>query len=306
MDPDSTLQDAQKAARQGILSSFTPQRPAPGLYLVATPIGHASDITLRALEVLATCDLILCEDTRVTAKLLALYAIRNTLEPYHEHNAAKVRPQVLRRLADGEVIALVSDAGTPLISDPGYRLALEAREAGCAVTACPGASAALTGLSLSGLPTDRFLFVGFLPAKSGARQRAIEEVAGIKASLIFYESAHRLVNTLSDLSEILGDRPGAVCRELTKKFEEVRSGSVKELCDHYTQAGPPRGEIVIVVGGSDKNPELSAEELDQKIEAALAQMSLKDAAAQVATETGLARKRVYQRALDLRDSKEGS
>lgn len=300
MEPELTPQEARKAARQGILSMLAPQRPEPGLYLVATPIGHASDITLRALEVLATCDVILCEDTRVTAKLLALYSIKKPLEPYHEHNAARVRPHIMQRLARGDVVALVSDAGTPLISDPGYRLAREVREAGFGVTACPGANAAITALSLSSLPTDRFLFLGFLPPKSGARRRALEEVTAVRASLVLYESAKRLKATLVDLGEILGDRPASVCRELTKKFEQIRSGTLTELAEIYALEGPPKGEVVIVVGAPEAAAEMDPQELDARITEALQGASLKDAVAQVVTETGLPRNQIYQRALSLR------
>src|SRR5690606_31259972 len=202
----------------------TPQQFAPGLYLVATPIGNLRDITLRALDLLAIADRILCEDTRVTARLLQHYGISRPTLSYHEHNAERMMPRVMEHLAAGEIVALVSDAGTPLVSDPGYRLVRAAVEQGIAVTALPGASAALAALSVAGLPTDRFLFAGFPPQKTVARQRFFEEFRDIPASLIFFESPHRLKASLVDAAAVLGPRPAALCRELTKRFEEVRRG----------------------------------------------------------------------------------
>ena len=218
-------------------------KPSAGLYLVATPIGNTGDITVRALELLKSCDAIACEDTRVTAKLLTRFGIRTPMLPYHEHNAAQMRPQLLARLAAGQVLALVSDAGTPLISDPGYKLVRACIEAGVAVTALPGANALLTALQLSGLPSDRFLFCGFLPNKTAARRAAIAELAAVPATLVMYESAQRLAGLLADLAEELGPRPAAMARELTKLFEEVRRGSLPELAAHYAAAGPPKGEV---------------------------------------------------------------
>src|SRR5499427_4131194 len=213
-----------RAARHYVLhghATVAPPLPA-GLYLVATPIGNLRDITVRALEVLAAADLIACEDTRVTRKLLDRYGIATPLTPYHEHNAAEVRPKLIARLADGAAMALVSDAGTPLVSDPGYKLVREARTAGASVTALPGASAALAALTLSGLPTDRFLFEGFLPAKEGARRARINELKRIPATLVLFESGARLAAALADLAAELGPRQAAICRELTKLYEEVR------------------------------------------------------------------------------------
>jgi 16S rRNA (cytidine1402-2'-O)-methyltransferase len=207
-------------------------------------------------------------------------------------------------LAAGEVVALVSDAGTPAISDPGFRLAAQMRAAGHPVTACPGANAAITGLILSGAPTNRFLFVGFLPSKSGGRAKTLQEIKTVPATQIFYESPKRLAQSLAQMAEILGDRPGAVCRELTKKFEEVRQGTLQELADHYQAAGAPKGEIVIVAGPPLGASEINDEELSARLEQALAQDSLKDAVAQVVEETGLPRKRVYKLALDLKSAKE--
>ncbi len=203
-------------------------KPPGGLYLVATPIGNLADISLRALEVLAGCDVIACEDTRVTRKLTERYGIETPLTPYHEHNAAEARPKILARLARGEAVALVSDAGTPLISDPGYKLVRAAQDAGHAVTAIPGASSVLTALNVAGLPTDRFFFEGFLPPKQAARQKRIAALGAIPATLVLFESGPRLAATLADLAEGLGPRAAAICRELTKLHEEVRRGDSGE------------------------------------------------------------------------------
>ena len=227
-------------------STVAPPLPA-GLYLVATPIGNLRDITVRALEVLAAADLIACEDTRVTRKLLDRYGIATPLTPYHEHNAAEARPKLLARLADGAAIALVSDAGTPLVSDPGYKLVREAQAAGASVTTLPGASAVLAALTLSGLPTDRFLFEGFLPAKEEARRARINELKRIPATLVLFETGARIAAALADLAAELGPRQAAICRELTKLYEEVRRGDLGTLAREAAQADEPRGEIVIVV-----------------------------------------------------------
>jgi 16S rRNA (cytidine1402-2'-O)-methyltransferase len=273
---------------------------APGLYVVATPIGNLSDVTLRGLSVLASADLVLCEDTRVTRKLLDHYGLRPSLLAYHEHNAAAVRPRVLARLDTGAAIALVSDAGTPLISDPGFKLVDAAIAAGHRVYPIPGASALLAALVAAGLPTDRFLFDGFLPPKAGQRKTRIAELARVPATLVLYESGPRLAASLSDLAAELGGRPAAVCRELTKVFEEVRRGALDALAAHYAEAGPPKGEIVIVVGPpGGEAPAISPDTLDAKLSVALARRSLKDAVESVAAETGLKRRDVYQRALAL-------
>lgn len=265
------------------------------------------DITLRAIETLRQVDLVACEDTRVTAKLMARHGIQARLVPYHEHNAERMRPELLRRLAEGEAVALVSDAGTPLVSDPGYKLVRAAIEAGHPVTTLPGPSAALAGLLLSGLPPDRFLFAGFLPAKAGERRRTLNELAGVPATLIFYESAQRLAECLADMAERLGDRPAAVARELTKLHEEVRRGGLADLARHYGEAGPPKGEIVLVVGPPAAEAEaeaVSPEDLDARLKAALMRMSLKDAVAAVTAATGRPRREVYARALALAGSAE--
>ncbi len=274
--------------------------PAPGLHLVATPIGNLGDVSLRALAVLRGVDRIWCEDTRVTAKLLARYGIKTPLEAYHDHNAEQVRPRVLAALRRGERVALASDAGTPLVSDPGYKLVRAAIAEGLPVTAAPGASAALTALILSGLPPDPFLFAGFLPKQQTARRRALTRWAPLEASLIFYEAPPRLAATLADMAEILGPRPAAVARELTKLHEEVRRGSLCALADHYREHGPPRGETVIVAGPPEPAvPDL--EEVDHRLRAALAESGVRDAAAKLAAETGLGRAELYRRALAIRD-----
>ena len=269
-----------------------------GLYLVATPIGNLGDISLRALEVLAAADLICCEDTRVTRKLLDHYAIATSLTPYHEHNAAAARPKILERLAAGDAIALVSDAGTPLISDPGYRLVREATQAGHVVTTAPGASAVLTALSLAALPTDRFFFEGFLPPKQVARQKRIAELIRIPATLVLFESGPRLAEALADLAAGLGEREAAVCRELTKMHEEVRRSDLLSLAQDYAQGAETRGEMVIVIAPPQ---EQQAEDIDALLRNALARVSVKDAVGEVALATGRSKREVYQRALELND-----
>jgi 16S rRNA (cytidine1402-2'-O)-methyltransferase len=273
---------------------------APGLYVTATPIGNLSDVTLRAISVLASADLVLCEDTRVTRRLLDRYGLRPQLLAYHEHNAASVRPRVLAKLGEGASVALVSDAGTPLVSDPGYKLVTAAIEAGHKVFPVPGPSAALAALVAAGLPTDRFFFEGFLPPKSGQRKTRIRELAAIPATLVLYETGPRLAASLKDLADGLGARDAAVCRELTKAFEEVRRGTLDALAAHYEEAGEPKGEIVIVVAPpNEADTEISADALDDQISAALKSLSVKDAADTVAEATGMKRRAVYQRALEL-------
>lgn len=276
-----------------------PGKPlAPGLYIVATPIGNLRDITLRALDVLKGADAVLCEDTRITSRLFSAYGIDRPLVAYHDHNARKVMPRILDRLRDGQVLALVSDAGTPLVSDPGYRLVRQAVKNGVAVTPIPGASAMLAALAVAGLPTDRFLFAGFLPEKSGARKRALEEVADIGATLVFYESPRRLAASLADMADVFGGRDAAVCRELTKLHEEARRGPLDELARHYNKAGAPRGEVVVLVGPPAEAEE-PVQDVDALLRAALEETSLKDAAARVARLTGAPKREVYNRALEL-------
>lgn len=270
----------------------------PGLYLVATPIGNLGDITLRALEVLAGVDVIACEDTRVTRKLTERYGIETSLTPYHEHNAAEARPKLLARLADGQAIALVSDAGTPLISDPGFKLVRAACEAGHWVTALPGPSSVLAALSVAGLPTDRFFFEGFLPAKQAARQKRVAELANIPSTLILFESGPRLAAMLADLATAFGTRAAAICRELTKLHEEVRRGNLEILARDYAAGAESRGEFVIVVAPPADDDAIS-DNVDDLLRQALKRVSVKDAVGEVALATGRPRREVYQRALIL-------
>jgi len=273
---------------------------APGLYLVATPIGNLRDITLRALEVLAAADMIACEDTRRSRKLLDHYAIRAPVLPYHDHNAAGVRPKLLGRLAQGEAIALISDAGTPLISDPGYKLVREARKQGHNVTALPGPSALLAALTVSGLPTDRFLFEGFLPAKAAQRRSRIDALKSVPATLIIFETGPRIAAVLTDLAAGLSPREAAVCRELTKLHEEVRRGDLALLAREYAGDAELRGEHVIVIAPPQDAVEVSVTDLDALLRAALVRLSLKEAVAEAAVMTGTPRRLLYQRALALR------
>ena len=273
---------------------------APGLHIVATPIGNLGDITLRALEVLAAADLIACEDTRVFAKLANHHGIAAPTISYSDATQDANEPRILRALAEGKRVALVSDAGTPLISDPGYRLVRAALAAGHRVSAAPGPSAVPMALALSGLPTERFFFGGFLPAKSAERRRAIAEAAAVPATLVFFEAPHRLAASLADLAELLGDRPAAVARELTKLYEEVRRASLGELAAHYAAAAEVKGEIAIVVGPPGEAAAPTAGVLDDALREALAAASVKDAAAEVAARFGLRRREVYARALELK------
>jgi 16S rRNA (cytidine1402-2'-O)-methyltransferase len=273
-------------------------RLAPGLHIVATPIGNLGDITLRALAALAGADLIACEDTRVTRKLLDRYVIATPVTPYHDHNAAKARPALLRRLAAGEAIALVSDAGTPLISDPGFKLVREAHDAGHAVTTLPGASSLLAALTVSGLPTDQFLFAGFLPAKETARRARIAELGRVAATLVLFEAGPRLAATLDDLAAGLGAREAVVCRELTKLHEEIRRGDLATLAGSAA-ASELRGEFVLVVAPPQAEARPSADDTDALLRQALGRVSLKDAVGEVADVTGLPRRELYQRALEL-------
>lgn len=276
-------------------------KPAPGLYVVATPIGNLGDMGRRAARVLAAADLVLCEDTRVTGGLLHRLGLRaERLEPYHEHNAAKVRPRVLGRLREGAVVALVSDAGTPLVSDPGFKLVREAIGQGTAVLPVPGASSVMAALCVAGLPTDRFLFQGFLPAKAGARARALDELAAIPATLVILEAAARLPAFLAEAAARLGPRPAAVARELTKLHEEVRRDALDRLAAHYAEAGPPRGEVVVVIGPPEAAEAADPDEVDEALREALSTLRPRAAAARVAALTGLPANELYRRALGLR------
>ena len=276
----------------------------PGLHIVATPIGNLRDITLRALEVLASAELIACEDTRVTRKLLDHYGITTPLMPYHDHNATAARPKLMARLQAGSAVALVSDAGTPLISDPGFKLVREAAAAGYAVTALPGASATLAALTVGGLPTDRFFFEGFLPVKPGQRRARIAELAPIPATLVLFESGPRIAASLADLAKGLGTRAAAVCRELTKLHEEVRRGDLAMLARDYASAEPPRGEIVLVIA-PPAEPVMDASDVDALLHDALARLSVKEAVSEISAVTGKPRCEIYQRALTLAQKGKG-
>ena len=276
-----------------------------GLLLIATPIGNLADVTARAAGALATLDLLLCEDTRVTARLLGHLDVQPAVRPYHDHNADRQRPDIIARLHAGAQIGLVSDAGTPLVNDPGYKLVRACIEEGIPVTALPGPSAPIVALLLSGLPPDRFYFGGFLPNRKTARRAAMAAVANLDATLLFFESARRLTACLADAAAVLGDRPAAVARELTKRYEEVRRDRLAVLAAHYADVGPPKGEIVVVIGGADAaSAQLDAASLDSRLRAAMAQASVKDAAVIVAGETGLPRKTIYAQALKLRAEEE--
>jgi 16S rRNA (cytidine1402-2'-O)-methyltransferase len=277
---------------------------APGLYVVSTPIGNLRDITLRALDILASADIVCAEDTRVATKLLSAFGVSARLRPYHDHNGAQARPALLSELQTGARIALMSDAGTPLISDPGYKLVREAAELGIAVYSIPGASAPLAALASSGLPTDCFTFAGFPPPRSSARKSFLRELSTIRGTLIFFEGPSRLVASLADMAEVLGAREAAVARELTKKFEETRRGTLAELAAHYAEAGPPRGEIVVLVGPGEALV-ASEDMLDTAIAAADEARPMKEVAAEIAAKLGLGRRTVYERMLELRQDEVG-
>ena len=274
----------------------------PGLYIVATPIGNLSDLSPRAASVLANADLIAVEDSRVTAKLLRHIGVKRPMIPYHDHNAEQVRPRLMAELPR-KAIALVSDAGTPLISDPGYKLVREARAAGYNVTTIPGPCAAIAGLTLAGLPSDRFLFAGFLPAKEKARKDTIADFAAIRASLIFYESGPRLAATLTALLQTLGNREAAVAREISKAYEETVTGTLESLADRYADT-PPKGEIVIIVAPPSDAPSAPAGDADAMLTEALVRLPVAKAAAEVSKATGLPRAMLYDRAVQMKNSRE--
>jgi len=274
----------------------------PGLYIVATPIGNLSDLSPRAASVLANADLIAVEDSRVTAKLLRHIGVKRPMLPYHDHNAEQVRPRLMAELPH-KAIALVSDAGTPLISDPGYKLVREARAAGYNVTTIPGPCAAIAGLTLAGLPTDRFLFAGFLPTKDKARKEMIAEFAAVKASLIFYESGPRLAATLSALLQTLGNREAAVAREISKAYEETVMGRLENLAGRYADTAP-KGEIVIIVAPPSEAPLAPTSAADAMLAEALIRLPAAKAAAEVSRATGLPRAMLYDRAVQMKNSRE--
>src|SRR6478735_4399513 len=279
--------------------TLTAPKPVPGLHLVATPIGNLGDITLRALETLAGVDIIACEDTRITRRLTERYAISGSLKQYHEHNAALARPKILEKLAQGASIALVSDAGTPLISDPGFKLVREVCAAGFAVIAVPGASSVLTALSVAALPTDRFFFEGFLPPKEQARRTRLTELARIDATLVMFESGTRVADTLADLAGIMAGRDAAICRELTKLHEEILRAPIAELAKGADQL-ETRGEFVLVIGPPRADANIMTQhDLDDLLRSSLARDSVKDSVAHAVELSGRPRREVYARALEL-------
>lgn len=284
-----------------VAENITPEALEPGLYVTATPIGNAADLTLRALKTLVSCDAILCEDTRVTSKLLAIYGISKPLRSYHDRNGKMMRPGILRELGQGKALVLVSDAGLPLISDPGFPLVRAAREEGIKVEVLPGANAALTALVLSGQPPDRFYFGGFLPTRSAARKSALEPLVALEASLIFYESPKRLGPVLEDLAAVLGNRQIAVCRELTKRFEEIVSGSLADLSGKYAQEAAPKGEVVLVVGPAEAPASLTDQEVQARLAALMATTSLKQAVAEVSEIAGRPKREIYDLALAVKE-----
>jgi 16S rRNA (cytidine1402-2'-O)-methyltransferase len=278
---------------------LTAPKAVPGLHLVSTPIGNLGDITLRALQTLAGVDIIACEDTRITRRLTERYSISALLKPYHEHNAALARPKILERLAQGASIALVSDAGTPLISDPGFKLVREVCAAGHQVIALPGPSSVLAALAVAALPTDRFFFEGFLPPKETARRARLTELARIDATLVLFESGNRVEDTLRDLADIMGARDAAICRELTKLHEQVRRAPLSELAAS-ADALETRGEFVLVVGPPAPSAEIMGQDaLDELLRSALQQGSVKDAVAHAVEVSGRPRREIYARALEL-------
>lgn len=280
--------------------SITARRVEPGLHIVSTPIGNLQDITLRALETLAACDLIACEDTRVTGVLLQRYGIRTQMLTYHEHNALKQRPKILEALEVGKAVALVSDAGTPLISDPGFRLVGDVVEQGHKVVPVPGASAMLSGLVGAGLPSDTILFAGFLPNKTHGRKKRLEELKNIPATLVFYESPHRVGACLADMVEVLGKRTGVVARELTKRFETFERGNLEELREKFS-GERTKGEIVILVSPPEAADEAQEGDVDQLLLAAIQDMPVSAAAKKVSKATGMDRKVIYARAMELKN-----
>ncbi|WP_425356495.1 16S rRNA (cytidine(1402)-2'-O)-methyltransferase [Zhengella mangrovi] len=303
-DRDDTAPEGETSGHKGgfmIGQAAFPARPLPaGLHLVATPIGNLSDITVRALEVLAGADTVACEDTRTTRVLLNRYGIRARTTAYHEHNAASAGPKLVGAMAQGQSVALVSDAGTPLLSDPGYRLVEEVLAAGLPVVPIPGASALLAALTASGLPTDAFFFAGFLPVKDGQRRTRLDALKAIPGTLVFYESPRRLAASLSAMADVFGDRPAAVARELTKAFEEVRRDTLDTLRDHYADAGAPKGEIVVCVAP----PSAAAVPAEADVDALLRELAetlpASRAAAQAARQTGLAKSDLFARIVALK------
>ncbi|NNF77444.1 MAG: 16S rRNA (cytidine(1402)-2'-O)-methyltransferase [Rhizobiales bacterium] len=273
----------------------------PGLYVVATPIGNLGDITIRALATLAAADLVFCEDTRISRRLLERYGINAKLNTYHDHNGDKVRPQILEKLEGGASVALISDAGTPIVSDPGYKLVKAARERGIEVYPLPGASAPIAGLAKSGLPSDRFFFGGFLPVKQGARRKILSELSGLRATLIFFDTGNRIAASLADVAETLGARQVVVTRELTKLHEQAISGEAGPLAQTI---GKQRGEITLLIAPPEGDAQMSEKRIEEALRAALAELPVGKAASRAAKELGLSRQDLYDRALDLKNQLE--
>jgi 16S rRNA (cytidine1402-2'-O)-methyltransferase len=298
-NPSNVSEAANVRNYTALGATLTAQRPAPGLYLVATPIGNLGDITLRALEVLAGVDLIACEDTRITRRLTERYGITARLIPYHEHNAAEMRPKILAQLAAGAAVALVSDAGTPLISDPGFKLVREVCAGGYNVTALPGPSSVLAALSVAALPTDRFFFEGFLPPKQAARRARLTELARLDATLVLFESGSRVQEALEDLAAIMGTRSAAICREMTKLHEEISRGTLDELAQSAATL-ETRGEFVLVIApAAEGSHAMTMQEVDALLRDRLARDSVKDAVAHAVEVSGRPRRELYARALEL-------
>jgi 16S rRNA (cytidine1402-2'-O)-methyltransferase len=286
---------------QPLPAAPAPRPLAPGLYVVSTPIGRLRDVTLKALDVLAAADAVLAEDTRQTRRLCDAFGVKAKIERYDDHIGAEARPGIIARLRDGAALALVSDAGTPLVSDPGYKLVKEAAEAGVEVYAIPGASAVLAALTVSGLPSDRFLFAGFLPPKQAARRATLAELAPTPATLIFFETGPRLAESLADMAELLGDRPATVARELTKLHEEARRGTLAGLARDYAGEPAPKGEIVVVIGPPAPAAAWDAAAVDAAIVRRLGASPIKELAAEIAEAAGWPRREVYARALALKE-----
>ncbi len=270
-----------------------------GLYVVATPIGNLEDISLRALATLAAADVVLAEDTRVSRKLLQRYVISVPLQAYHEHNETQMLPKILEKLKSGASVALISDAGTPLVSDPGFKLVRAVAEAGLRVVPLPGASAVMAGLVIAGLPTDRFFFEGFLSSKQMARRKRLEELQSIPATLVFFETGPRLAESLRDMEMALGNRPAVMARELTKTYETAHRGTLSELAAFYAQVSAPKGEIVVIVGAPLQEEQALESDVDRLLTITMDHLSMKDAVAEVTRSTGWPRKAVYARALAL-------
>lgn len=280
-------------------TEFSARRLEPALYLVATPIGNLGDITIRALETLAAADIVACEDTRVTRVLLDRYGIRRRTTAYHEHNAAEAGPKLVEAVLAGKSVALVSDAGTPLVSDPGFRLVGEVVEAGGRVVPIPGASALLAALTASGLPSDTFLFAGFLPVKAGQRKTRLDELRAVPATLVFYESPRRLADCLAAMAEVLGDREAAIGRELTKTFEEMRRGSLTALAQSYAREDTPKGEVVICVAPPQEAAS-TVEDVDALLLSLAGELGASRAAGEAAKMTGARKADLYRRLMELK------